>query len=40
MLVWSFDFLAVPEALSTHKALYDITYRAKQGFVNLRIRPL
>lgn len=38
MLTWKFDFLEVPEALATHAATYDISYRAKQGFLQLRSR--
>jgi len=40
MLVWKFDFLEVPEALATHKATYDITYRANKGYVNVRSRDM
>ncbi len=38
LLVWKFDFLDVPGGLSTHKATYDITYRATKGYLNLRSR--
>lgn len=38
MLTWKFDLLKVPEALATHDATYDISYRAKQGFLQLRNR--
>lgn len=38
MMTWKFDFLEVPKALATHDATYDISYRAKQGFVKLRSR--
>jgi cytochrome P450 len=38
VLTWKFDLLEVPEALATHDATYDISYRAKQGFLQLRSR--
>ncbi|PYI09471.1 cytochrome P450 [Aspergillus sclerotiicarbonarius CBS 121057] len=38
MMVWKFDFLDVPAALAGHEATYDISYRAKKGFLRLRIR--
>jgi cytochrome P450 len=38
LLVWKFDFMSVPDALSTHEATYDITYRAVNGYLNVRSR--
>ncbi|KAI1854203.1 hypothetical protein JX266_001344 [Neoarthrinium moseri] len=38
MMVWKFNFGQVPEALASHAATYDISYRAKQGFVNIESR--
>ncbi|KAI1132294.1 cytochrome P450 [Nemania abortiva] len=38
MMVWKFDFLEVPKALSTHEASYDISYRAKHGYVRVKSR--
>ncbi|KAK4235421.1 cytochrome P450 [Achaetomium macrosporum] len=38
MVVLKFDFGPVPEALATHDASYDISYRAKQGWVNFTPR--
>ncbi|KAI1380700.1 cytochrome P450 [Hypoxylon crocopeplum] len=38
MMTWKFDFLEVPEALASHDASYDISYRAKQGYLHLRPR--
>ncbi|KAI0193380.1 cytochrome P450 [Xylaria flabelliformis] len=38
MMVWKFNFLEVPKALSTHEASYDISYRAKQGYVRVKSR--
>ncbi|PYH66912.1 cytochrome P450 [Aspergillus vadensis CBS 113365] len=38
MLTWKFDFLDVPEALAGHEATYDISYRAKKGYLRLRSR--
>lgn len=38
MAVWKFEFLPVPEPLASHEATYDISYRAKQGFVKIRSR--
>lgn len=40
MLVWKFDILEVPEALATHKATYDISYRANKGYLNVRSRDI
>ena len=37
MLVWKFDILELPEALATHKATYDLSYRANKGYLNVRI---
>jgi len=38
MVTWSFDILAVPEALSGHDGVYDFSYRANRGFLQLRKR--
>ena len=38
MVVWYFDILEVPEAVAGHDAVYDFSYRAKQGFLQLRTR--
>ncbi|GLA34903.1 hypothetical protein AnigIFM63309_009086 [Aspergillus niger] len=38
MMTWKFDFLGVPEALAGHEATYDISYRAKKGYLRLRSR--
>jgi len=39
LVVWKFELLPVlPAALSSHKAGFDISYRAKKGFVRLRTR--
>ena len=40
MLVCKFDFLDVPKPLATHKATYDISYRADKGYLNVRSRDL
>lgn len=40
MVTLKFDFGKVAEALATHEASYDISYRAKQGWVNLTSRNL
>ena len=40
ILVCKFDFLAVPEPLASHKATYDISYRAHRGYLNIRSRTL
>lgn len=38
LMAWKFDLLDVPEPLANHDATYDISYRAKQGFLRLRSR--
>ncbi|KAF4633198.1 hypothetical protein G7Y89_g4928 [Cudoniella acicularis] len=38
MLLWKFDFLEVPQSLGGHAGTYDISYRANQDFVRLRVR--
>ncbi|KAI0595296.1 cytochrome P450 [Biscogniauxia sp. FL1348] len=38
LMTWKFDFLSVPEPLASHDASYDISYRAKKGYLNLRPR--
>lgn len=38
MAVWKFEFMPVPKALASHEATYDISYRAKQGFVKIKVR--
>ncbi|KAH9895523.1 cytochrome P450 [Xylariomycetidae sp. FL2044] len=38
MMVWKFEFLPVPKPLASHAATYDISYRAKLGYVNLKSR--
>ena len=39
LVVWKFELLPVlPAALSSHEAGFDISYRAKKGFVRLRNR--
>jgi cytochrome P450 len=40
LLVWSFDFLELPDLLATHEATYDITYRAVKGYVKVRSRDM
>ena len=40
MVTLKFDFGKVAEALTTHEASYDISYRAKQGWINLTSRDL
>ena len=40
MLVWKFDLLGVPRALATHKATYDISYRADKGYLNVKSRDI
>ena len=40
MLVWKFDLLGVPNALASHKATYDISYRANKGYLNVRSRDI
>lgn len=35
MVTWYFDIFGVPEALASHDALYDFSYRAKLGFLQL-----
>jgi len=36
MVTLNFDYGKVDDALTTHEASYDISYRAKQGWVNLK----
>ncbi|KAK4209798.1 cytochrome P450 [Rhypophila decipiens] len=39
LVVWRFELLPVlPDALSNHDAGYDISYRAKNGYLRLRIK--
>lgn len=38
MVTWYFDILEVSEALASHDALYDFSYRAKRGFLQLEKR--
>ena len=38
MTTWKFDLLEVPAALASHDATFDISYRAKKGFLKLRSR--
>lgn len=40
MVVWSFDLLEVPQALSSHRGVYDFSYRPNQGFLQLRKRKV
>lgn len=38
LLLWKFDFLEIPQSLSSHLGVYDISYRAQQDFVRLSVR--
>ncbi|KEY70887.1 hypothetical protein S7711_00731 [Stachybotrys chartarum IBT 7711] len=40
MMTLKFDLLDVPEPLASHEATYDISYRAKKGFLNVRSRNI
>ncbi|RYP09689.1 hypothetical protein DL764_001115 [Monosporascus ibericus] len=40
MLVWKFDYLATPKELSGHVGVYDISYKAIQGYVRLKVREV
>ena len=40
MVTWYFDLLPVPGELASHDAAYDFSYRAKQGFLQLRKREV
>jgi cytochrome P450 len=40
ILVWKFDFLETPKELSGHTGVYDISYKAVQGYVRPRVRQL
>lgn len=38
MVTWRYEFLKVPEALASHDASYDISYRAKKAALQLKTR--
>lgn len=38
LVAWKYELLQVPEALASHAASYDISYRAKKGALQLKAR--